>query len=195
MYVCAIRSFSRVYLLTCDKDVLLRSATSRGTTQDIRARRHDGVSRLPSSRRVLLLPTLLEHVCLVSFTFMISRSTHRTFYSTNTTCQTPLVSVLACAQRPTRSLTCPNPDRVFAHALNTVKKLPRLGTLRPPPEARLLLYGLYKQSMGTPSPHNFLSTATRLTLFGGKRIEGDITGIMDRPQGDSEAERAEQDKW
>lgn len=39
-------------------------------------------------------------------------------------------------------------DRVFVHALNTVKKIPRTGTARPPAAERLKLYGLYKQSMG-----------------------------------------------
>ncbi|KAI5787079.1 acyl CoA binding protein-domain-containing protein [Geopyxis carbonaria] len=49
-------------------------------------------------------------------------------------------------------------DRVFAHALQTVRKIPRTGSARPPPEARLTLYGLYKQSM-----------------------EGDVEGVMERP--------------
>ncbi|CAG8135834.1 unnamed protein product [Penicillium nalgiovense] len=39
-------------------------------------------------------------------------------------------------------------DRVFVHALNTVKRIPRTGTARPPTAERLALYGLYKQSMG-----------------------------------------------
>lgn len=38
-------------------------------------------------------------------------------------------------------------DRVFAQALRTVRRLPRPGSTRPPPSARLRLYGLYKQSM------------------------------------------------
>lgn len=38
-------------------------------------------------------------------------------------------------------------DRVFVHALNTVKKIPPR-TARPPTAERLKLYGLYKQSMG-----------------------------------------------
>lgn len=49
-------------------------------------------------------------------------------------------------------------DRVFVHALNTVKKIPRTGSARPPPADRLRLYGLYKQAM-----------------------EGDVDGVMDRP--------------
>jgi hypothetical protein len=44
--------------------------------------------------------------------------------------------------------TCALPDRVFVHALNTVKRIPRTGTARPPAAERLALYGLYKQSMG-----------------------------------------------
>lgn len=40
------------------------------------------------------------------------------------------------------------PDRVFVHALNTVKRIPRTGNARPPAAERLALYGLYKQSMG-----------------------------------------------
>ncbi|RKF55958.1 putative acyl binding family protein [Golovinomyces cichoracearum] len=49
-------------------------------------------------------------------------------------------------------------DRVFVHALNTVKKIPKTGALRPPSEDRLRLYGLYKQAM-----------------------EGDVDGVMERP--------------
>lgn len=46
-------------------------------------------------------------------------------------------------------LTAPlRADRVFVHALNTVKRIPRTGTARPPTAERLKLYGLYKQSMG-----------------------------------------------
>ncbi len=66
-------------------------------------------------------------------------------------------------------------DRVFAHALNTVKRIPRTGSARPPPEARLKLYGLYKQSM-----------------------EGDVEGVMRRPpDGTPETEEmtAEKEKW
>ncbi|KAF3013253.1 hypothetical protein G7054_g13638 [Neopestalotiopsis clavispora] len=49
-------------------------------------------------------------------------------------------------------------DRVFVHALNTVKKIPKTGASRPPPADRLRLYGLYKQAM-----------------------EGDVDGVMERP--------------
>lgn len=49
-------------------------------------------------------------------------------------------------------------DRVFVHALATVRRLPRTGSSRPPPESRLRLYGLYKQSM-----------------------EGDVDAILPRP--------------
>ncbi|KAL8808984.1 MAG: hypothetical protein Q9200_003827 [Gallowayella weberi] len=66
-------------------------------------------------------------------------------------------------------------DRVFAHALNTVKRIPRTGSARPPPEARLKLYGLYKQSM-----------------------EGDVEGVMRRPSDhapETEEIRAEKAKW
>ncbi|KFY04943.1 hypothetical protein O988_00388 [Pseudogymnoascus sp. VKM F-3808] len=67
-------------------------------------------------------------------------------------------------------------DRVFVHALNTVKKIPRTGSARPPPADRLRLYGLYKQAM-----------------------EGDVDGVMDRPGGggytkDEDTIR-EQEKW
>lgn len=41
-------------------------------------------------------------------------------------------------------------DRVFSHALNTVNKI-RIGSEKPPSQVRLKLYGLYKQSMGTPA--------------------------------------------
>ncbi|TGZ77762.1 acyl-CoA binding protein [Ascodesmis nigricans] len=68
-------------------------------------------------------------------------------------------------------------DRVFAHALQTVRKIPRTGSTRPPPDARLKLYGLYKQSM-----------------------EGDVGGVMERPvleslEHASEEDRAEVEKW
>ncbi|KAK1761161.1 putative fatty acid binding protein [Echria macrotheca] len=73
-------------------------------------------------------------------------------------------------------------DRVFVHALNTVKKIPKTGASRPPPSDRMRLYGLYKQAM-----------------------EGDVDGVMERPTiamyassgtaaGLSELMR-EQDKW
>lgn len=58
------------------------------------------------------------------------------------------------------------------HALNTVKKIPRTGSARPPQADRLKLYGLYKQSM-----------------------EGDVDGVMDRPSGKSEEVEAERGKW
>ena len=55
-------------------------------------------------------------------------------------------------------LTSATPDRVFVHALNTVKKIPKTGATRPPPSDRMRLYGLYKQAM-----------------------EGDVDGVMERP--------------
>lgn len=55
-------------------------------------------------------------------------------------------------------LTVHHTDRVFVHALATVRRLPRTGSSRPPPSARLRLYGLYKQSM-----------------------EGDVESILPRP--------------
>lgn len=63
-------------------------------------------------------------------------------------------------------------DRVFVQALNTVKRIPRTGSARPPPSDRLKLYGLYKQSM-----------------------EGDVEGVMNRPEGRGVDEAAEQEKW
>ncbi|KAI1179894.1 acyl-CoA binding protein [Nemania sp. FL0916] len=67
-------------------------------------------------------------------------------------------------------------DRVFVHALNTVKKIPKTGATRPPSSDRLRLYGLYKQAM-----------------------EGDVDGVMERPRsgsgiGADELQR-EKDKW
>lgn len=53
---------------------------------------------------------------------------------------------------PTSANTAAPTDRVFVHALNTVKKIPRMGSARPPPAQRLRLYGLYKQSMGMSRP-------------------------------------------
>lgn len=67
-------------------------------------------------------------------------------------------------------------DRVFVHALNTVKKIPKTGATRPPPADRMRLYGLYKQAM-----------------------EGDVDGVMERPSTKSgipaEELRREQDKF
>ncbi|KAF7713120.1 Uncharacterized protein PECH_001660 [Penicillium ucsense] len=63
-------------------------------------------------------------------------------------------------------------DRVFVHALNTVKRIPRTGTARPPAAERLKLYGLYKQSM-----------------------EGDVEGVMARPVGNTPEVHAECEKW
>ena len=66
---------------------------------------------------------------------------------------------------------------MFVHALNTVKKIPKTGASRPPPNDRLRLYGLYKQSM-----------------------EGDVDGVMERPSSKSpglspEEVKRERDKW
>ena len=67
-------------------------------------------------------------------------------------------------------------DRVFVHALNTVKKIPKTGAARPPPSDRMRLYGLYKQAM-----------------------EGDVDGVMERPTASSglpaEQLHREQDKF
>ncbi|KAH7021087.1 acyl CoA binding protein-domain-containing protein [Microdochium trichocladiopsis] len=67
-------------------------------------------------------------------------------------------------------------DRVFVHALNTVKKIPKTGASRPPPSDRLRLYGLYKQAM-----------------------EGDVDGVMERPASGPGVEadelQRERDKW
>ncbi|EFW98867.1 acyl-binding protein family [Grosmannia clavigera kw1407] len=67
-------------------------------------------------------------------------------------------------------------DRVFVHALNTVKKIPKTGAARPPSADRMRLYGLYKQAM-----------------------EGDVDGVMERPNSHSgltaDELRREQDKW
>ncbi|KAF4462334.1 endozepine [Fusarium albosuccineum] len=67
-------------------------------------------------------------------------------------------------------------DRVFVHALNTVKKIPKTGASRPPPNDRLRLYGLYKQAM-----------------------EGDVDGVMERPTAASGMSpddlQREKDKW
>ncbi|KAF2845356.1 hypothetical protein T440DRAFT_472679 [Plenodomus tracheiphilus IPT5] len=62
-------------------------------------------------------------------------------------------------------------DRVFSHALNTVNKI-RTGSQKPPSATRLRLYGLYKQAM-----------------------EGDVDGIMERPEGNDETEQRAREKW
>ncbi|KAH7355918.1 acyl CoA binding protein-domain-containing protein [Pyrenochaeta sp. MPI-SDFR-AT-0127] len=62
-------------------------------------------------------------------------------------------------------------DRVFSHALNTVNKI-RTGSQKPPSATRLRLYGLYKQAM-----------------------EGDVDGIMERPEGSGEQEQRAREKW
>ena len=63
-------------------------------------------------------------------------------------------------------------DRVFAHALSTVKRIPRTGSMRPLPADRHRLYGLYKQSM-----------------------EGDVEHVMKRPEGNGPEAEAEREKW
>ncbi|SPO05739.1 related to endozepine [Cephalotrichum gorgonifer] len=68
-------------------------------------------------------------------------------------------------------------DRVFVHALSTVKRIPKTGAVRPPAAERLRLYGLYKQAM-----------------------EGDVDGVMERPSATALGLRGddlqrEMDKW
>jgi acyl-CoA-binding protein len=63
-------------------------------------------------------------------------------------------------------------DRVFVHALNTVKRIPPTGSARPPPADRLKLYGLYKQS-----------------------TESDVEGLSQRPDGNDPESTAEREKW
>ncbi|KAL2759674.1 hypothetical protein ACRALDRAFT_2023814 [Sodiomyces alcalophilus JCM 7366] len=67
-------------------------------------------------------------------------------------------------------------DRVFVHALSTVKKIPKTGASPPRPSDRLRLYGLYKQAM-----------------------EGDVDGVMERPTAASGLNandlQREKDKW
>lgn len=68
-----------------------------------------------------------------------------------------------------------NTDRVFVHALNTVKRIPRTGSARPPDADRLRLYGLYKQS-----------------------TEGDVEGVMAKPSARDSGTGdgiSELDKW
>lgn len=82
----------------------------------------------------------------------------------------------------TRKKNCPADgkcvpvDRVFVHALNTVKKIPKTGASPPRPSDRLRLYGLYKQAM-----------------------EGDVDGVMERPTAasglNSSDLQREKDKW
>lgn len=68
------------------------------------------------------------------------------------------------------------PERVFVHALSTVRKIPKTGAARPPPSDRFRLYGLYKQAM-----------------------EGDVDAVMERPSASSglvaEELQREQEKW
>ena len=91
-------------------------------------------------------------------------------------------------------------DRVFAHALNTVKKIPRTGSTRPPSRDRLKLYGLYKQSMGEFPPldcHYEVALVVERavsTVLMRLRIEGDVDGVMARPDED-EGEESERQKW
>jgi acyl-CoA-binding protein len=62
------------------------------------------------------------------------------------------------------------------HALNTVKKIPKTGAIRPPSLDRMRLYGLYKQAM-----------------------EGDVDGVMERPTSScglpTDELLREQNKW
>lgn len=85
------------------------------------------------------------------------------------------VATQASMSQADSRLRRPSTDRVFVHALNTVKKIPKTGAARPPPADRMRLYGLYKQAM-----------------------EGDVDGVMERPSagaGGSEDLVREQDKW
>ncbi|KAG4220515.1 hypothetical protein PC116_g31006 [Phytophthora cactorum] len=90
----------------------------------------------------------------------------------------PLPALLSTSQSIVPSLidSPPELDRVFVHALNTVKKIPKTGASRPPPSDRLRLYGLYKQAM-----------------------EGDVDGVMERPEPrpgvDADELQRERDKW
>ncbi|KAI1381433.1 acyl-CoA binding protein [Hypoxylon crocopeplum] len=90
----------------------------------------------------------------------------------------PLPALLLSSQPIIPPLMEPPPrlDRVFVHALNTVKKIPKTGASRPPPNDRLRLYGLYKQAM-----------------------EGDVDGVMERPERrpgvDVDELQRERDKW
>ncbi|KAI1461040.1 acyl-CoA binding protein [Annulohypoxylon moriforme] len=90
----------------------------------------------------------------------------------------PFPALLISSQSITPSLieSPPSVDRVFVHALNTVKKIPKTGASRPPPGDRLRLYGLYKQAM-----------------------EGDVDGVMERPERrpgiDADELERERDKW
>ncbi|KAF2711092.1 hypothetical protein K504DRAFT_466111 [Pleomassaria siparia CBS 279.74] len=62
-------------------------------------------------------------------------------------------------------------DRVFSHALNTVNKI-RTGSQKPPSATRLKMYGLYKQAM-----------------------EGDVDGIMEKPEGSGNEVQTAREKW
>ncbi|KAJ2902354.1 putative Endozepine-like protein [Zalerion maritima] len=92
----------------------------------------------------------------------------------------PIDSTPWTALRTTTNVAlCISPlDRVFVHALSTVKKIPRSGSARPPTSDRLRLYGLYKQAM-----------------------EGDVDGVMERPSGGAgsglkgEELQREREKW
>lgn len=81
-----------------------------------------------------------------------------------------------------------NTDRVFSHALNTVNKM-RTGSQKPPSATRLKLYGLYKQAMGMPPLHHSASIAI-LTY-----TEGDVDGIMERPEEGGDELQHEREKW
>ncbi|KAH9882712.1 hypothetical protein J1614_000077 [Plenodomus biglobosus] len=86
-------------------------------------------------------------------------------------CQGETCRASNIAQARATFLTNNHTDRVFSHALNTVNKI-RTGSQKPPSATRLRLYGLYKQAM-----------------------EGDVDGIMERPQGNDETEQRAREKW
>lgn len=80
-------------------------------------------------------------------------------------------------------------DRVFSHALNTVNKI-RTGSQKPPSATRLKLYGLYKQAMGTAPYTTNPSISDLLT-----NTEGDVDGIMEKPEGSGDEVQRAREKW
>lgn len=98
--------------------------------------------------------------------------------------------ILTC-NRTADANPLPRSDRVFSYALNTVNKV-HTGEGKPPVATRLKLYGLYKQAMGMTSTAASPRDPDHRSRY---PLEGDVDGIMDRPEGNTEEAQRGREKW